>query len=313
MIFPDSGWDPGVEYFQGEGRYLLGSSALKSYIMEPAAYWETMKAQAVERFLREYGNGVVNAAARMLLSSAVDLSEGVSAEDLRRARETFEKMYSRFFNTSGISSYAARLLEGPSRSTTELGSALDHLLTGEAFDEFQDMAKKKQQEAHDMEIVVRVSPYGHYFDGVGKVAYQTCMRWCDPSGIDCRSKPDVLRVQGGFPMYPDLKVVSYRIRRDGAGQVRSNLRSMLLDTGADLQAALVRRGAKELWAIDDLDCMVLVVKGTLPYTVSLLRWSPETIAASDQQVDEALSRLAVENQHFLATGELPEAGTGEEL
>ncbi len=257
LTFPDTGWD-GAGYFDGEGRWLVGSSWLKLYMTSPSVYWETQTAKAAEAI----GDATL---------------------------------------------YQEKLLVGPSKRTTELGSRVDELLTGEPFD--GDLSEAKEAQAIEMAAYVRASRYGHFFDGRGQVAYQVPMKWVDPSGCWCRSRPDILREVAGQPMYPDLKVLSYRTWRNG----RTNLRTHAMDFGADIQAALARRGAKILWGIENLACYLLVLKASAPYVISLHPWSDETIAAADREVGEALNRLHVETQHFLATGEFPVPVIGDEL
>lgn len=257
MQFPDTGWN-GAGYFDGEGRWLVGSSQIKLYIQSPSVYWETQIARAAEE------NG-------------------------------------------GATAYQRKLLGGPSKSSTELGSRVDELLTGEPFD--GKLSKEKEAQAVEMAAYVLVSKYGHYFNRLGKVAYQVPMRWVEPSGMYCRSRPDILREVGGAPMYVDLKVYSYRIFSDGGTNVRTHAMSF----GADTQAALVRRGARVLWGVENLACYLLVLKSTAPYVISLHPWSRDTIEEADARVDDALTRLNAETQHFIATGELPQVARGQEL
>lgn len=203
--------------------------------------------------------------------------------------------------------YGRKLLAGPPKKTTELGSRVDQILTGEPFD--GTLSAAKSLEADEMAAYVLASKFGNFFNGQGRVAYQVPMQWVDPSGVWCRSRPDILREVDGHPMYPDFKVFSYRTFPDGGTDVRSHARRF----GAHIQAALTRRGARELWGIENLSCYILVLKGTFPYALKLHPWSDETMEQADQQVDEALTRLHQETQHFLETGEFPQVVRGEEL
>lgn len=207
----------------------------------------------------------------------------------------------------GTSAYGRKLLAGPPKKTTELGSRVDQILTGEPFD--GTLSAAKSLEANEMAAYVLASKFGNFFNGKGRVAYQVPMQWVDPSGVWCRSRPDILREVDGHPMCPDFKVFSYRTFPDGGTDVRSHARRF----GAHIQAALTRRGAREIWGIENLSCYILVLKGTFPYTLKLHPWSEGTIAEADEQVDEALTRLHQETQHFLATGEFPQVVRGEEL
>lgn len=127
---------------------------------------------------------------------------------------------------------------------------------------------------------------GRYVRAPG-AAHQVAHRWQDEaSGLWFRMRLDLAYWFGGppRPAVEDLKIWS---RIDDDRQLERKVR----DQGADLQAALYRRGCRDLWGVEPPHSLIVADPSILG-RICVRRLSEETIAAADERLSRVAANLA---------------------
>jgi hypothetical protein len=125
---------------------------------------------------------------------------------------------------------------------------------------------------------------GRFLRAEGAV-YQVAHRWLDEaSGVWCRARWDMCYwLADSSPAVQDLKVWS--------GVTEKNLRYKIRDRHADIQAALYRRAALDLWNVAPPHTLIVADPAVLG-PIFVVTLSEATIAAADERVTTTLARLA---------------------
>lgn len=170
-----------------------------------------------------------------------------------------------------------------SKPWMRFGSAVESLvMPGDPMPELT-AAEKVRAEIRAQQILEHPDA-GKYLRAKG-AAYQVAHRWQDEaSGLWFRLRFDLCYwMAGPRPAVQDLKVWS--------GVTERNLPFKIRDNGADIQAAIYRRGALDLWRVAPPHTLIVVGPHILdPIFVRTL--SDATIADADARVSLTAQRLA---------------------
>lgn len=143
--------------------------------------------------------------------------------------------------------------------------------------------------ARAMRAQLDVHTFGYDFFQPGTGLPERTLIW-DDGGILCRCKVDWLPNKGD--VFPDLKTT--------AVNAMAWSEKTMWDTGADIQAAMIRRGAKALMGIKDAKVFFAVQENVEPYCMMIHGLTPEETALADARVEKAIAtwRWCVNNNKW---------------
>lgn len=168
------------------------------------------------------------------------------------------------------------------------GSAVEYYAFPASGEPLPDVSATVRRRAHIRAVQIRSHPEAGRWITADGAAYQVAHRWQDPaSGLWLRKRLDVAYHSEVGPAELDLKIWS--------GVTDWRIKFMIRDHGADLQAAIYRRGQMDLWGVALPRTLVVAGPG-IQDKIFVRKLHPDTLKAADYRLSNLLDRLAAAYQ-----------------